>query len=151
MPHHQNNNQIQKCEQGHSIFKESCTSCKKIKSEWDEYLKSCGFVDIEKTNRHVDLGSTADLGERTAFKNKITFEAKQNYFIWASQMLNVGKFESVNHQVIWELHADGFTSREIAPVIGLDQSNVVRAIKRIENYLKGVTASNYSCLSYFLF
>jgi IS30 family transposase len=52
-------------------------------------------------------------------------------------MLIWGNFQTSIDKIIWEFHAEhGMTSREIAPRIGLHQSNIVRRLHRIENGLK---------------
>lgn len=140
----------QMCKAGHTIFKEKCPKCRSLRSEYYALLKQTGFVDIERGKDSVqvlDLGSPQLLKHRTAFKTEGVFEARRSYYDWARSKLNdKGSFKSERDMLIWEAHAEGYSTRRIAPMVGLEQSWLVRKIQGIRCYLKeeptAVSSSN---------
>lgn len=140
----------QLCRNGHSIFQTKCQACKDLKSEYYEMLKKTGFIDIERgqdSTKVLDLGSPQLLKHRSAFKTQEAFDAKMSYYQWArSKLNNKSSFKSERDMLIWEAHADGFSTRRIAPMVGLEQSWLARKICGIRHYLKdeahAVSSSN---------
>ena len=122
------------CDLGHLLFKSRCKSCKDIQSNWYGQLNSKGFNDIEK---HGLVKNSIDiLNGNSKFKSTSTYELNLDYYLWAKNKANEGRFLSTNDKTIWELHAEGLTRREISPVVGFEQSWITRKIHRIEQYLK---------------
>lgn len=131
----------QKCLKGHLIFKERCPFCRALKREWDQFLESSGFVDIEKDQRNLDGKCSAQVALMDNYREKTLFDSRMNYYQWAREKLNTGKFKSESDKLIWECHAEGMPRRKIAPRIGLEHSWVTRKIHRIEKYLKNEVLS----------
>lgn len=140
----------QLCKVGHRIFDQDCKSCEDLKTEWYNYAKQMGFVDIEKGNNLS--GSVVTLGVvHNPVEDRLnTFSARVNYYQWAREKINEGKFQTTKDRLIWEDHAHGATLREIAPKVGYEFSWISRKIKRIEGYLKDqmnliTSSASYSC------
>ena len=105
-----------------------------MRKEWYRYLNKTGFEDIERGLNII--APTADLGLRIDFQNDITYQAKLDYYSWAQECLTTCSFDSMIDRLIWQHNAEGYTSREIAPVVGLSQQWVTRKIKRIASKIK---------------
>lgn len=131
-PHLQNSEVF--CEAGHSILQDSCRSCKRLKKEWYSYLTNTGFDDIEKGLRLAQ--PTEELGLRIDFQTQITFNAKLDYYLWTEQCLTNCSFETMVDRIIWQYHTEGYSSREIAPIVGFSQPWIVRKLKKIESSFK---------------
>lgn len=63
------------------------------------------------------------------------FQQRVNYYSWAKAKLNDGRFDSERDKLIWEYHADGLSTRQISPRVGLEQSWCVRKINKIKTKL----------------
>ena len=66
---------------------------------------------------------------------------RRSYYLWAAQKLNESRFRSETDKLIWEMHAEGYSRRAIAPRIGLEHSWITRKIHKIEMYLKCASTS----------
>lgn len=85
---------------------------KKLLDTWDKKLAKAGFVDAEA--RGTGLLKRWD---SAYYQNRYTpmeFLAKERYYSLARQHLEEGYFENGTHKLIWQLHTDGLTYREIA-------------------------------------
>lgn len=122
------------CDQGHSILKESCKACELLKKDWYSYLTRSGFEDIEKGLRLAR--PTEQLNLRMDFSNQTTFEAKRNYYAWAQECLTLCSFDSMIDRMIWQYHSEGYSSREIGPIVGYERSWIPKKLKVIESKLK---------------
>lgn len=119
--------------------------CRELRSEWYQYLEKTGFTDIESLSGQViDHKTQIDLAYRKDFHTQAQFEAKQNYYQWARGKLNDGRFNSERDKLIWEYHADGVSSRQISPRIGLEQSWLVRKINKIKEQLESIGSVSYA-------
>lgn len=123
------------CQMGHQILNQKCKHCKSIQNLWYKHLKNNGFEDVEKGNDLIDHKTITDLIYLKDFQTRDTFEAKVNYFTWASQMLHLGNFKSIKDQIIWEYHSDGLSRRKISERIGLGDRWCSRKIVQIREYL----------------
>lgn len=107
-----------------------------MQREWYALLPANGFTDIENRNGDlIDHKTTLDFISRKDAHTAIQFEAKQSYYQWARTKLNDGKFRSDRDKFIWECHTEGLSTREISPIVGLQQSWLVRKINKIKSHL----------------
>lgn len=109
---------------------------KRLQREYYAKLKAEGFADIE--NEHgqlIDHQSAADFSQRANFKSGY-MEITRDYFTWASSMVSLGQFVTRLDHHIWELHAEGKSSRDIQKITQIEQTWVCRKIKKIRSYLK---------------
>lgn len=135
MPVHQQSpynltNNEQFCDQGHSILKDNCHSCKILRKEWYSYLTKTGFEDIEKGLRLV--APTEELSMRIDFANMATFNAKRDYYQWAQECLTTCSFDSMVDRLIWQYHSEGFVRREIGPLLGYHGTAIDKRLKKIK-------------------
>lgn len=126
----------QRCEKNHLTLQPHCRSCRTLQTQWYEYIKESGFQDIEKKTHQNDKGSTSDFRSRVDAKSVDAYQAKLNYFLWASDMASNGVFRDKRDKTIWEAHADGVSRRKIAPKVDLEHSYISRKISQIKSYLK---------------
>lgn len=112
---------------------------KKLNRKWREKLAKSGFKDLEKPSGAPlrDALVWDDLKARASFKPEIVEEVAQ-YYRWAEDMANHGRFKSTIDKKIWTLHAKGETSREIADhlPVKLDQSTICAHIRKTRDYLR---------------
>lgn len=109
---------------------------KKLRKYWYEKLRSEGFQDIETDSGHlIESHSAYQFSRRISFKS-ISYESTRDYFFWAESQLLLGKFQSESDKLIWKLHSDGRTTREIAREVKLGQQWISTKIRRIRRYLQ---------------
>lgn len=109
---------------------------KKLKEEYYQKLKASGFRDVE--NEHGDLTnhqSTPDLMHKVDFRTGY-YEIRRDYFIWASQQMEWGRFMSPMDAEMWRHHADGKSTHEISRILPYSQTTVYRRLANIRLYLK---------------
>lgn len=87
---------------------------KALQDKWYKKLESKGFEDIEDT-RHADrpLKRWHGLDFKSKAKSPDVFLATQSYFQKASELLNTHTFDTMEQRRVWELHAEGLSTREI--------------------------------------
>jgi hypothetical protein len=84
---------------------------KKLQEKWYKKLKDEGFNDIEKGEDTLMVcNSTAFRKSRYPIES---YNAKVRYFALAGQFLNDNKFETRKDKIVWELHTNGKSTREI--------------------------------------
>lgn len=115
-------------------------SYQELKKIWYDELKDKGFDDIEKNDYILKRPSSK-------FSNKETardWYAKSEYSSMAGQFLNTYKFKSNLEKTIWEYHANGISSRDIADILreakvrGKKRSVVQAIIKRLADCMKEI-------------
>lgn len=125
------------CKSGHSIFNRNCKSCKLIQKKWYLRAKKTGFEDIENEyGEIIDHKTLSDLIQRKHFKTTSVFEANIQYYNWAEQMIEKGKFKSTKDKLIWKYHIKGLSHEKISPKVKFERSWISRKIKKISRYLK---------------
>ena len=133
------------CKKGHLILKESCRECQALRKEWYSYLKAEGFEDAEDPKHNwrfsVPYIITDDSPNNVAQHPDRKLFERRSYYLWASQKLNDGRFQCETDKLIWEMHSEGASRREIAPRVGYEQSWITRKIQKIEMYLKCASSS----------
>lgn len=99
-----------------------------------------GFEDIEQDPRNLDGGAHKAMYVQKNFTDH-TFDAKISYYSWAQEKAAKGNFKSKTDQFLWEYHAEGLSTRQISPRIGLEQSWTSRKIAKIRTYLQEMQES----------
>lgn len=125
----------QSCQKGHSILKESCPHCKALRKEWYKCLKNEGFEDLESEGGLIEEANLRR-GRCSDFDTRDQFDNRFSYYQWARDRLDDGRFDSTKSQLIWEMHSEGMSRREIAPRVGYENSWISRKLRKIETYLK---------------
>lgn len=83
-----------------------------IEREWYSKLKESGFTDIENYN-HPNRPLTSWHGFKWANILKDEKEEIEAYYSKARALLHTYKFDSETHKIIWELHSEGLSKRQI--------------------------------------
>lgn len=108
---------------------------KNIKDFWERKLKSEGLGDIEDDQRRLtDHKTSYDFSQRIGFRQEI-YKSIQDYYRWVEHSLNWAEFKSRTDEVIWSMHAEGKSSREIAKMSCIAQNTVCLRIKKIRIYV----------------
>lgn len=120
------------CDKGHIVFKEACKACGALQKTWYSFLARSGFEDQERGVYLVqdNLNNLVDMQHST------TFNAKRDYYQWAQECLTCSSFDSMIDRLIWQYHSEGYSQREISPIVELSQPWINRKIQRLEKWLK---------------
>lgn len=81
-----------------------------LKKKWDKKLKSSGFEDIEQDDGNLKLWSSHFFKVRF---NETLFGAKEEYYRLAGQFLHEKVFKDHKTKLIWQLHSEGISIRDI--------------------------------------
>jgi hypothetical protein len=84
---------------------------KNLKEKWYKKLAASGFNDIEKDEDTLKVWESHAFGKHRY--NAKLYDSKEKYFALAGQFLNEAKFESRRHKLIWKLHSEGASIRDI--------------------------------------
>lgn len=82
---------------------------KALQKIWYEKLKKSGFKDAERPDGRFHLCASS-LPSRY---NSTFFAAREEYFRLAGQLLHEYPFESTSQMLVWRLHSEGLSIREI--------------------------------------
>lgn len=114
-------------------------------TEWNKKLIDEGHAEIENFELPDPALKTWHKHDFIAY-SLTAFEEKQRYFELAQKVLNTFKFESKEQRMIWELHAEGYTLREIAKKMNRKKfkKDAIRAfIERVKASTFGNIDSSY--------
>ncbi len=89
---------------------------KKLKKLWYDKLKASGFHDIESNSRQFSGGSL-NWKFNSEWTKAYPQQAKLDYYSLATQFLNMHKFPSKVHEVIWAYHSEGISIRSIVNLL----------------------------------
>lgn len=108
---------------------------KLLKAKWDAKLAAKGFNDIESTRGNV---SYLKVHECRKFHRREPqyYDETQEYFLRATHLLQTHKFGSVRERKVWELHADGWTVREIETKLKFYRNGVHQVILKLRKLIK---------------
>lgn len=143
------------CKKSHTIYQESCRSCRLLKNTWYTKLKEeTDFEDIEKGEWFTDHKSTFDFSRLKGAQTPETYSSQVNYYQWArskaTEAAENSWFRSQTDRIIWEGHSEGKPRREIAIHANLENSYITRKIERIKkSFLDGSISSITFQLSLF--
>lgn len=85
-----------------------------LKKKWDKKLKSDGFEDIEQDDGNLKLWSSHFFKARF---NETLFGAKEEYYRLAGQFLHEHIFKEQKTKLIWQLHSEGISIRDIVKAL----------------------------------
>lgn len=99
---------------GESIF--DTAEVKRLKKEWYQRLEDEGFKEIENVNHPNSplLAWHSFIWQKTCPEQKSLIES---YYFKARALLHTFEFESESHRLVWELHAEGLSRRQIEKAI----------------------------------
>lgn len=86
---------------------------RKLVKEWYAKAKEAGFKDIEYYDGTIKAGHARYPNSTDPIRILATME----YYNMASRFLHDHKFEKEIYRVIWEYHAEGISSRNIAKIL----------------------------------
>lgn len=79
---------------------------KKQQAEWYSKLKVEGFQDIEQSDKH-------GIVQPQIFRTKKHLQKGDDYYQFCQNILQNYNFRSERDRVVFELHTEGYSSREI--------------------------------------
>lgn len=112
---------------------------KVLKKIWYKKLKDSGFQDIEDINSPRELLKT---WHSNYFMRKYTpdeFEAKASYYRRCSHFLYDYSFDSDRERLVWELHSEGLSFRDIAKRLWryrLNKDSVNKMVSKLIEIMK---------------
>lgn len=111
---------------------------KKLNRAWRKKLLTKGFIDLEDESGDLSHQGTVreDLSQRTAFRSMGSYNELREYYIWAEHMVTEAHFQSTLDRKIWALHAQGWTTHEIAGHLPLSYRQIARKIPVIREYVR---------------
>jgi hypothetical protein len=105
---------------------------KALKAKWYGKLHKSGFDDIEHDEEHLKRNASEPFTSKTRgrrYRDKqVYFESREEYYRLAGRFLNEHKFSDKKEELIWSLHSEGMSIREIAKTL---RSKHYRAHKRL--------------------
>lgn len=85
-----------------------------LQKEWYKRLKDSGFNDLESFDTEGQPNDLLKTDVRIDTKKSVNiYQAKQDYYRFAGQFLYDYNWQNALERLIWELHSEGFSSREI--------------------------------------
>ena len=122
---------------------------KDLQSKWYKKLAKDGFVDIEDTSRDIPVLKkwSADI-----FRGKTQGEidSRLEYYRSARALIYIYEFNSELDKIIWTLHAEGMSQRDIAEKLkrrkGCGKTSIDKIIRRIRQAASALNlfAGDYS-------
>jgi DNA-directed RNA polymerase specialized sigma24 family protein len=114
-----------------------------LQSKWYKKLEREGFKDIEDQRGRLKTWSGRSLHDE--FKgplpgyhrpgrdySSLTWKASQaEYFRLANQYIHDCSFPSEQHKIVWTMHAEGRSYKEIGKVTGLSERNAMYRVIRL--------------------
>ncbi len=117
---------------------------KNLKKEWDLKLAASGFEDIEANDGQLKTWNRLRFTTQFFQRGTQFFEAKAEYYRIAGQFLYDHKFKNAREKLIWTLHAEGLSLREIAARIKATGVRINKdAINRTVSALKTVMLEKF--------
>jgi len=123
--------------------KQTARTLQQLVKDWDRRLKENGFRDIEDRKTGLLKKSGGDVyWEPGQFEHpsepqdkgytSITWkESQAEYYRLAGQALHEKDFKNVRMRLIWQLHAEGYSYREICETLNLSHDKIRRAVERM--------------------
>ncbi len=90
---------------------------KKLQAEWEKKLSQSGFKDYETTNRELKQFDGSRFFSRTVPLEQM--EATRSYYVRAEHYLNTYDKFTTKSRLVWELHSQGMSVREIETALGI--------------------------------
>jgi hypothetical protein len=109
----------------------------KLKALWYKKLERSGFKDIEQDEVYFKNSNVSVIDQR-----RVTWQSQAEYYQMATDFLNVHPFKSRVERIIWEYHANGISTRDIADILNKVRKNKIlrmtvwRIVKRLEIIMK---------------
>lgn len=88
-----------------------------LKRKWYEKLKRSGFDDIEQDENYLNTGASNPFSRKAkgeTYKDKeVFYKSREEYYRLAGQFFWEYPWSSRKEQLIWELHKEGTSIRDI--------------------------------------
>lgn len=108
---------------------------KEIQARWYAILKTSGFQDAEDSKHDLrPLITWHSLKWQKIDPER--FKAKRDYFNQAERFLATYDFETDEHKIIWLLHSEGLSVREIEYEISISRNQVHKVIVMLREIMK---------------
>lgn len=121
------------------------TEYDKIRAVWYKRLEEDGFYDIEQDDNNLKVWSLSFVRKRPLE----LMESREAYYHMARKFLNDYAFADAKERYIWEQHAEGFGTREIAKTlltsfqVKTNRTSVWQIIRRLEIHMKTLYILDY--------
>src|SRR5271166_5977613 len=113
---------------------------KELQAKWYKKLEKEGFEEIEQEDGNLKHWSSRVFAAKfngVFFEDKKSYyESVETYYRTAGHFLNEYDFKSDKDRLIWELHSEGFSVREI--VLTMKKKNFKVTTKKVYNVVKNL-------------
>ena len=117
---------------------------KALQAVWYKKLKDTGFEDIEDTSNDQEFLKSWHSSYFQVRNTPDEFEAHREYYSMAGKFLE-DQFKGQQYDifkknpsgVVWELHSEGLSIRNIAKNLGMKECQVFQIIRTLKNKMLG--------------
>ncbi len=114
---------------------------KLLQSKWYGKIAKKGFKDIEGpsgmlneySGSHYHEEFSQQVGSKTPNSSKVVKELQAEYYRLATAFLNTKRFKKIEpllQKMVWRLHVNGASTREIGTKLGVSTMSVQRRIDK---------------------
>ena len=108
-----------------------------LQKKWYGKLKKAEFKDIERPDGTLELWTCSFFKTRY---NETLFSAKEEYYRLASQLLHSHSFQDKKEMLMWQMHSEGISVRNIVKTLKakkfkVSKDTVHAVIKRLANLM----------------
>lgn len=119
---------------------------KQLLDKWYKKLKNSGFDDIENEDGRLRTGANNNIEN---IQTVDSFENRQEYYRLVGHFLHEHQFKSAFDRIVWQLHGEGKSTREIVAhlksknfkVYSDKVNKAILALRKAMKVLYGVTSA----------
>lgn len=127
------------------MSKKSVTEYEKLRAIWYKKLDKAGFKDIERDEDNLKSWTATKVN-----RSLHSWESKEAYYQMATNFLSDYTFASNTEKLIWEYHAEGISTRDIAKLLKnkvktmvVSRTTMWATVRRLEKIMKKMYLSGY--------
>lgn len=115
---------------------------KALQAKWYSKLEKSGFEDIEKHEGFLKWSPRQTLNKSYNKDRKPFLDAKETYFRLAGYFLYDYEFVKKNDRIIWKLHAEGVSYRQMSTL--LKDKNIKKSVTSIKETIHRLRAEMFT-------
>lgn len=125
--------------------KDPPTEYELLRAVWYKKLEEDGYEDIEQDENNLKVWSSSFVRKRPLE----LMESREAYYHMARKFLNDYTFPNAKEKYVWEQHAEGVSSKDIAKnllsiqKVKTNRTSVRQLIRRLETHMKTLYILDY--------
>lgn len=128
------NNQKPSCD--HGTLTPGCGKCLAFKRQWDRKVEKSGISNIEQEDGYLKVWASS-VATRDIRNGRIeAMRSREEYYRAAGHFLWDYKFKTDLDRNIWEMHASGISTRDIATTLSIKRKGRNAITKIIHDLAK---------------